>query len=135
MFTVKKELKLKTGETYDITKYPSDGLFLVDDGTVYLLAIVENGAVMTIPVPREYIVKHKQQIGESGIDLLQKQLAELNKGIIDLRSELDDGLTEAFDEMTRTLSQNSGGSDYDLSDLTKLIAVAQKPELIDKKVN
>lgn len=115
MFTVKKELNLSVVDLYDVTKYDGDGLYLVDDGFMYYLVSVQNQATAYIAIPRENIVKHKQMIGEGGIDLLQRQLAELNKAIKDL-SEV------------KTIQSNS--NDINISDLTKLIAVAQKPELI-----
>ena len=135
MFTVKKEMKLMPTEIADVNKYDGEGLYLVDDGVAYMLVTVYNGYCTTMLVERKYIVKHKQAIGESGIELLQKQLSELNYMIKKLTettdSIADDNSDMSWQNQVLNLLQNHGkSSDVDLAGLTKLIAVAQKPELI-----
>lgn len=117
---------------YDSEKYPQkDGVYLVDDGVLFYFVMVDyNIATLTniitaTSIPRKCVTKEYEKIGERDVDLLQKQLAELNKGIQDLRVDIDDGFSDKMDE---------GSGSVNIKDLTKLIAVAQKPELLDKKV-
>jgi len=117
--------------------YPKKaGLYLVDDGTNYQIVVLDE--LMTddmtpygYMIPRDSVIKEYERIGERDIDLLQKQLAELNKGIMDIGSDLittEDNLKHAISNI-----ESGSSSDIDLQGLTKLIAVAQKPDLLTKK--
>lgn len=138
--TVKGELAMYLERSL----YPKkNGLYVFDDGVCYMLCdVMEDSVGMTFTIPRDSIIKEYERIGERDIDLLQKQLSELNKQMKDYRSEVadviesvDDGLEREFKELKDSISQNDGGQQIDLSQIAKLVAVSQKPELIDKKVN
>ncbi len=145
-FLVKEIIKIRLGESYldpKLFKNKVDGIYIVDDGIAYMLIEVVNGlGGMTIPIPRDSIIKdHTPE--ETLIE--HKLEARLAKSLDGLRSEVAQVLDNSSD-MTQfnlitsklneviTAVQNGGSSNVDLSDLTKLIAVAQKPELLDKKV-
>jgi len=149
---VKDILSLTPDVVYLRESYPKGkGVYLVDDDTVYTLVNIDSDNVMgiTIPLPRDSVVKEYERIGEPDIGLLQKQLSELNKTMNDtlnaveagetnletifnaLDADMRDGLNELGDKL---LSQNGGSSSMDLASITKLIAVAQKPDLIKEKI-
>lgn len=133
-FLVNDIIELPVSDMYMINKYPTKvGLYIADDGVMYQL-VSHDGVMVSFlgSLPRESMIKEYERIVERDIDLLQKQLSELNKNIQDLRNDLDEGLNEHFDEINTKLNRST--SEMSLSGLTKLIAVAQKPELLDKKV-
>ncbi len=118
--------------------YPKkNGLYLFDDKVGYTLVdVTESTASYIGAVPRDCVIKEYERIGERDIDLLQKQLAELNKGIhdvLDMQSDMT-----PFNEIMRRLSElnvskKNDSQGIDLAGLTKLIAVAQKPDLLKGK--
>jgi len=121
--------------------YPKKpGTYLVDDGVSYMVVTIhEADAPEYIPfgfiIPRRSVVKEYERIGERDIDLLQKQLAELNKQQKDTQATLvqhSEAQMRNFKTLDSKMQKGSkeATQQLDLKDLTKLVAVAQKPELI-----
>jgi hypothetical protein len=108
---VKDELKIDVSSVFDATAYPSDGIFLVDDGMSYQLAIVSAGAVTTLFIPREAIVKEYEKTDET---VIEKELKEI-KNLLKVKKQ----------EKPQHIS-----GDIDFAGITKLVAVAQNPDLI-----
>lgn len=69
---------------------------------------------------------------ERKVENMLETLGENAEAFENLNEDIRNGLNELGEKL---MAQKGGGSELKLSDLTKLIAVAQKPELIDKKVN
>jgi len=117
------------------SEFPKEtGLYLVDDGSTFQIVVIDDTMdddymPFGFIVPRDSVIKEYERIGERDIDLLQKQLSELNKGI-------QDNISDQFDMFNKVLnsldngSQKGGGSNIDLEQIIKLIAVAQKPDLL-----
>ena len=141
-------IEMKVVDVYNGEAYPKkDGLYMVDDGTMYYFVTVSydisisTNMVMANPLPRKAIIKEYERNDDS----VQKQLAELNKGIkeiihitnqIDI-DNIDDKIVDTINEFETSLVQKitaiNTKSDVDLAGLTKLIAVAQKPDLLKGK--
>jgi len=125
--------------------YPKKaGAYLVDDGSMFNIAIIDDNMgdedyPFCMTIPRYSVIQEYERIGERDVDLLQKQLSECNKGISDNHTyisdkmgEVDEAVVDAIEEFKKDLlsSLKGGSSDINIADLTKLIAVAQKPDLL-----
>jgi len=133
-FLVDDFITIKAGTSYldpDLFKGKKDGIYIIDDTVVYMLVEVINGVGgMSIPLPRNSIVKEYERIGERDIDLLQIQLSELN----DKMQTTEDIMISQMGVIKEMLGNaDKGSSAVDLAGLTKLIAVAQKPDLLKGK--
>ena len=96
-----------------------------------------NSYPMFTMMPRDSIVKEFNKIGERDVDLLQKQLAEINKHQQDMdlmQRNLHTKVVEVL-SVSKEIADSSDNcsTPVDIEGLTKLIAVAQKPELINGK--
>ena len=138
--TVKLEmLSLKPDEMYSVNKYPGDGLYIVDDGIMYLLAGVFNGGVASIPLPSKQVIDEYARIVKDTClhnqNDIAKQDIETRRKLINEIEELDTTMERVLDELSRLTGQLSaaGQSNIDLAGLTKMIAVAQKPDLVKGK--
>lgn len=149
---VDEKITCQVGDVYNPEFYPKkNGTYIVDDGTMYYFVMIDFNIELLIntitanPLPRRCVVEQVDKIGQRDVDLLQKQLSELKKGIKDLRDDLDEGISNRFESLDNQVNNviekqvllgqgKDSSSNIDIKDLTKLIAVAQKPELIDKKV-
>jgi hypothetical protein len=126
---VDEVLNIQISSLYNGEVYPKkDGVYLVDDGASYNLMFVNFdrqtnvNAVSGFIIPRNIVVKEH----EPQVDLLSKQLDEISDQF-DMFNKVLDGLAN------NNTNNNSNG--FDLKEITKMIAVAQKPELLDKKMS
>ncbi len=129
------EFTLKPADVYNGEAYPKkDGIYAVDDGmTHYLVAITFDTTALTnmiyvILLPRKYVI---EDYNEEQDIYMGKQLRAIQDAINSLEKTIDeqidiDGVVEAF----KTAVSDMKGGDVDLAGLTKLIAVAQKPDLL-----
>jgi len=138
--TVKLEmLSLKPNEVYIATNYPKDGLYTVDDGFMYLLIGVFNGRVNSIPLPSRQVIDEYARIVKDACSHNQNDITKRNiethKKLTDKIEELDTTMKHVLDKLTGLTGQLSaaGQSNIDLAGLTKMIAVAQKPDLVKGK--
>ena len=110
-----KEIKVEQNKLVDPTQYNGDGLYLANDSTMWFLVTVEKSVVNVIPLKNKDIVK---QYREQAIDECQKDFAS--------------SIESKINHIISLLSENNKPQSKSLSveSITKLIAVAQKPELI-----
>ena len=114
-----EEREIETSKLFDVTQYNGEGLYIVNDGITWSLVSVENGLVNTIPLKNKDILK---QYREQATAECQKDLATSIEGKLNHIISL---LSENNEPQNKSLS--------DIESITKLVAVAQKPELIKDK--
>ena len=130
---IELEVTKKTNaDIFNAKSYPSDGLYLVDDGVVHHLVSVDNGMIVSMALPNKDIIKQyaserankvKEDFDRSNQHMLQdihKKIAGTFAGIEQLLGKADKG-------MTATETQ---GQAIDLKDLVNLVAVSQNADLV-----
>jgi len=118
----------------DISKYPSgDGMYLVNDGIAHLIVVVFAGIASSVRIPNtqildEYTRKAKGDAARCERDVL----SDLERKIKVFETVLGESLVGIADAISK-ISNKKQDSNIDLAGLTKLIAVAQKPDLVKGK--
>ena len=109
-----KEIKLKPSDMFDITKYPGEGLYIVDDGALWQLVSNLNGAVYAIPLPNKDIF---EQYAERAIDQAQRDVLKFVEYKL-----------SSIIELLGKPQQSQGG--VNMQEITQLVIAAQKPEVL-----
>jgi len=115
------------------TYYPSkNGIYLVNDGIMHMLVSVVNGFVTTLVLPNKQILdEYASQAKSDAAKCERDVLADLEGKFKVFEQVLGESLKGVAEAITG-IANTKTGSDIDLAGLTKLIAVAQKPDLIGK---
>lgn len=119
-----EEIKLLSTEVTDTTKYPSIGLFVVNDGVISSLVYNSGSYIATLPIPNNKIPEEYK--GEEDYSANLKRFEAILKDNTQLQE-----IKAQLDQLT-TLLQKPQTSNFDmnLKDLTKLVAVVQDAQLI-----
>ena len=108
------ELKLSSTNLFDITKYPGEGLFVVDDGAMWHLASVFGVSVMTMALPNADMLEWYTE--KASYDIRQ-----------DVLKSVDHKLNSIMKALTEP--QQSQGN-VNMKEITNLVIAAQKPEVL-----
>ncbi len=140
MFKVKAKTSFNSVDMTLASNYDGSGLYLNDDGIMHNLVVVDgNTYVLSVPVPREFIVEVEDKPTNDFVEMVQRKLDMIINRVDVLTDEQSDVTWEH--SVTNQLgvigvkldSSNTGSSSVDLEGLTKLIAVAQKPDIFKGK--
>jgi hypothetical protein len=112
-----EEIKVKPDEIYNPDSYEGDGIYIAITGTSNSIVTVIDGLVGSIPLPNEIIMDK----------YMQDKVEEVKEDLLGtINSKLDNLLKYVG---TKEVNASTNTS-LDLDDITRLVAVAQKPELI-----
>jgi len=129
-----KILMLPPEDTQDVSKYPTgDGLYIVNDGFGHHLISILDKCIRRIPLPNKEILEQYKKSAQDDVKQTQRDiLIALENKIEHIGEVLDVSLTEITEVIT-TMSGKKQESVIDLGGLTKLVAVAQNPDLLKGK--
>lgn len=129
-----REIKLAPGDLYDVSKYTNgDGLYIVNDGIAHLLVSVVNSVIVSIPLPnRQILDEYARQAKSDAAQCERDILADLERKIKHFETMLSESLKGVAEAIATTASKKPETT-LDLAGLTKMIAVAQKPDLVKGK--
>lgn len=110
------------------------GLYLVNDGIAFIL-VYWNGNYSTIlPIPNKEVINELVRVNRKDAEeYVDKTARDFNSEILNQLEFLTQGvkfLTEKEATTPYVEQPRNNGSNIDIKDITQLIAVAQKPELI-----
>lgn len=129
-----KLIKLEPMHVNNATHYPQgDGIYIVDDGVTHTIAVVSNGGVMTAMLPNKQIIdEYARHAKDKAVKCERDILTDLEHKIKVFENTLGESLKGVAEAITANAPKKQS-SDIDLAGLTKLIAVAQKPDLVKGK--
>jgi len=135
-----EELDLKGKGIFDEAAYPNEGIYLVNDNIAYNIVSKVNGSVYTVPIANKDILKQYID-ADTAVACIN-----INRDIDNKFDTILDAIKHQPSTMVQTLSNilsntetiinskhESNDSNVNIKDLTHLVAVAQKPELIKDK--
>ena len=123
--------EMSVTNVYNLNSYEKEGLYLVNDGITYMLVYYDGEVVATLGLPNklvldEYIreeLKQAQVAEKDFHSILESKLERVNKGI--------DYITEMLHKPAETKEViESNGNNFDLKELTNMLAISQKPDLL-----
>jgi hypothetical protein len=123
-------LDINASEMYDINTYPKeDGLYIVNDSIAYYLVGKYNGLINTISLPSKQVVDN---LIEANVEGYRKEVenikCEYKQALNETTSKLDE-----LKQLILNMELPAPAGTMDINALTKLVAVAQSPELVKSK--
>lgn len=112
-----KEKEVSSSKVYSPESYDEDGLYLVYDKVSWCIVSSIDGLITSVPLQSKKVI---EQYRKQAKDECRK----------DFEADIESLLNQIKDLIIESKSSNSTGADIDISELTRLVAVAQKPELI-----
>lgn len=111
-----EEIEIEPCKVFDVNQYPGDGLYIAKDGKIKTIIAVENGMMWTLPLP---------------ISILVEDYA--NRELVEKAINTEDLIRSGFKQLAGLISEcnetKTAGQSFDISDITKLVAMSQKPEM------